>query len=201
MAIWEGEAGSPWLGDDGGRAEGLPRSDLPLPSFGTLAGEANAALQGKPGGIATRLASVLVHTGDERLALGVGREVGAPAVGEPRDPPQRGVGRDRMIATADAEPDGDRSLDGHGIEAGMVDPVKLAPKVHHGLSPQGSHHRDLLGTPTPAVLEGLVEGLELDGVPAHADPEAQPAAAQHVDLSRLLRHQRRLALRKDQDAG
>src|SRR6185369_17546233 len=51
------------------------------------------------------------------------------------------------------------------------------------------------------VLEGLVQGLELDGVPPHADTEAQPAAAQHVYLGRLLGHQGRLPLRQDQDAG
>ena len=32
-------------------------------------------------------------------------------------------------------------------------------------------------------------------------PEAEPAAAEHVDLGRLLGHERRLPLRQDQDAG
>src|SRR2546426_8445267 len=41
---------------------------------------------------------------------------------------------------------------------------------------------DLFRAPATTVLEGLVQGLELDGVPADADAETQPAAAQHVDL-------------------
>ena len=83
----------------------------------------------------------------------------------------------------------------------MVDPVKLAAEVHDLLGPQRAQDGDLLGAAAAAVVKGLVQGLELDGVPAHADSEAQPAAAQHVDLGRLLGHQRRLPLREDEDAG
>ena len=50
-------------------------------------------------------------------------------------------------------------------------------------------------------MEILVQADELDLVPADADAEAEAAAAQHVEARRLLRHQRRLALRQDQHAG
>ena len=83
----------------------------------------------------------------------------------------------------------------------MADAVELAAKVHDRLGPQRAQHGDLLRAAAAAIVEGLVEGLELDGVPAHADPKAQPAAAEDVDLGRLLGHERRLPLREDQDAG
>src|SRR6185295_7410201 len=129
VSLREGEARPSWLGDEGGRAEGLPRLHLFLPAVGVLAGEADAALERERGGIAAGFASVVMNAGDERVTLGVGREVRAPAVGEPRDPPQRGLGWHRLIAAAHAEPDGDRPLDGHGIEPRVADPVELAAEI------------------------------------------------------------------------
>src|SRR5688572_18342934 len=98
VPIGEGEARPPWLGDEGGRAERFPRLHLLLPAVAVLAGEADAALERERGGIAAGLASVLVNAGDEGVALGVRREIRAPAVGEPRDPPQRGLGRHGLVA-------------------------------------------------------------------------------------------------------
>ena len=120
---------------------------------------------------------------------------------ETRDPLEGRRGRYRLLAAAHAKPDGDGPLDRHRVEAGVADPVELAAEVHDRLGPQRAQDRDLLRAAAAPVLEGLVEGLELDGVPAHADAEAQPAPAEHVDLGRLLGHQRRLPLREDQDAG
>ena len=47
----------------------------------------------------------------------------------------------------------------------------------------------------------LPEGLVLDVVPADPDPEAKPTAREEVNIGRLARHERRLALRKDEDPG
>src|SRR3989454_5636900 len=113
MSIREAEACTPWLGDDGGRPEGFPRVHLLLPPVGPLTGETDAPLQRELGGVAARLAGVAVHAGDDGLALDVGRQVRAPAIGEPRDPPQGRLGPHRVVAAAHAEPDGDRPLDGH----------------------------------------------------------------------------------------
>ena len=82
----------------------------------------------------------------------------------------------------------------------MADPVELAAEIDDLLGPQRAQDRDLLRAASAAVLEGLVEGLEFDRVPAHADAEAQATPAQDVDLGRLLGHQRRLPLRENQDA-
>ena len=49
-------------------------------------------------------------------------------------------------------------------------------------------------------MEVFVQPDELNLVPADADAEAEPSAAQHVEARRLLRHQHRLALRQDQHA-
>jgi len=82
----------------------------------------------------------------------------------------------------------------------VADAVELPAEVDDRLGPQRAQDGDLLGAAPAAVLEGLVEGLELDGVPAHPDAQAQPATAQHVDLRGLLGDQGRLPLRQDQDA-
>ena len=68
------------------------------------------------------------------------------------------------------------------------------------LGPQRLHHPHLVGRALAAVVEILVEAGELDLVPADADPEPEPPAAQHIERRRLLGDQRRLALRQDQDA-
>ena len=69
------------------------------------------------------------------------------------------------------------------------------------LGPQRLHDLDLLLGAAAAIVKILVEADELDLVPADPDPEPEPAAAQHVETGRLLRDQRRLTLRQDQDAG
>src|SRR6266513_2524265 len=107
MSIRKLQARLPWLGDERRRAEGLPRFHLLDPSFRGLAREMDAAFEWELGGIAARLARVLMHAGDQIRALGVGCEIRAPAVGEPRDPSQRRVGWNRLSAAAHAEPDGD----------------------------------------------------------------------------------------------
>src|SRR5258706_11310700 len=136
MSIRKLQASLPWLGNERIRTEGLPRFHLLYPSFRALAREVDAAFEWKPGGIAARLASVLVHAGDKIRALRVGCEVRAPAVGEPGDPPQGRVGRHRLSAAAHAEPDGDRPLDRHGVEPGVADPMELAAEVHDLFRPQ-----------------------------------------------------------------
>ena len=60
---------------------------------------------------------------------------------------------------------------------------------------------DLLGRPLAAVAEILTERFVFDGIPADADTETQPAAAEQIDLGRLLGDQRGLSLRQDDDAG
>src|SRR4051812_40150452 len=49
--------------------------------------------------------------------------------------------------------------------------------------------------------EVLAEGLVFDGAPADADPEAQAAAGEQIDIGGLPCHERGLALREDQDPG
>ena len=86
MLVGEAETGATRLGDEGGRAERSPRIDLLGPRTWVLAGEADAALQRERARIAAGVLGVLTDALDKRLTLGVGREVRAPAVGEPSDP-------------------------------------------------------------------------------------------------------------------
>jgi len=50
-----------------------------------------------------------------------------------------------------------------------------------------------------AGAEVLSEGLVLDGAPADADAEAQPASGKEIDIGGLSCHEYGLALREDQD--
>ena len=80
--------------------------------------------------------------------------------------------------------------------------MELAFVFYMRLGPQRLHHPHLIGRAFAAIVERFVEAGELDLVPANpdAEPEAPVAAAQHVEARRLLRNQRRLPLREDQDA-
>ena len=69
------------------------------------------------------------------------------------------------------------------------------------LGPQPLHHLHLLLGAAAAIVEILVEPGELDLVPADPDAEPEPAAAQHIERSRLLGDENGLALRQDQHAG
>ena len=72
--------------------------------------------------------------------------------------------------------------------------------VEDGLRPEAAHQLDLLLEAAAAVREVLAERLVLDEVPADAEAEPELPVRQQVDLGRLLREQRRLALRRDDDA-
>ena len=74
-------------------------------------------------------------------------------------------------------------------------------EIDHGLGPQHPHELDLLLEAAPSVVEIHPQRLVLDRVPADAETEAKAAAGEHVYLRRLLREQRRLALRRDDDSG
>ncbi len=79
--------------------------------------------------------------------------------------------------------------------------MEAAGEIDQVLSPQEPHPLDLLGLARAAGLPLDVERLVLDMVPADADAESQPAAAQDVDLGRLLGDHAGLALRQDQHAA
>ena len=79
--------------------------------------------------------------------------------------------------------------------------MELAVESHRLLRPEAAQQFDLLGRPRAAVAEVLTKSLVLDGVPADADAQAEPATAEKIDFGRLLRDQRRLALRQDDDPG
>src|SRR5207244_5853959 len=63
MAGREGEARAPWLGDEKGGAEGLPRLYLLRPPVGLLAREADATFRWHPAGFAAGARRVWMHAG------------------------------------------------------------------------------------------------------------------------------------------
>src|ERR1700736_6055387 len=87
------------------------------------------------------------------------------------------------------------------VDPGVLDRVPAAREAHMRLGPQLLHDLDLLLGAAAAVVEVLVEPGELDLVPADADAEPEPSAAQRVETGRLFRDQNRLALRQYQHAG
>ena len=86
-------------------------------------------------------------------------------------------------------------------ECGSVNPVEAAREVDDGFCEQPAEQLDLLLLPGAAGAEVLPEGLVLDVVPADPHTEPQPAAGQKIDIGCLPCHERRLALREDQDPG
>ena len=79
--------------------------------------------------------------------------------------------------------------------------VEFAVEGHRRLGPQAPQQLDLLLGPLAPVAEVLAERLVLDRVPADADAQPEPAAAEQVDLGGLFGDQRGLALRQDDDPG
>lgn len=67
--------------------------------------------------------------------------------------------------------------------------------------PQPTEQLDLLAGAAPPAGEVLAERLALDAIPAQPDAEPELATGQQADLGGLLRHQRGLPLRQDDDAG
>ena len=126
---------------------------------------------------------------------------GARAEARQRDPAvgETGGAADDHLAVS-SHPHGNRPLDGQGPDAGVGHAVPLSRVGHQLPGPEKPHDLELLLHPPAAILEVLAEGLELDGVPAHADAEAQPSAREHIHLGRLLGHERRLTLGQDDDA-
>ena len=78
--------------------------------------------------------------------------------------------------------------------------MPFALEIHERLRPEPAQQRDLLLDAPPAIGEGFAHCLEFGPVPADADAEPEPAAAEHVDFGGLLGDQCRLPLRQDEDA-
>src|SRR5437867_979798 len=79
--------------------------------------------------------------------------------------------------------------------------MPLAVEAEHGLGPQLAHDGDLLVDTLPSIAVALVERFIFDEVPADADAESEPAAAEHIYGGGLLGDERRLPLWQDEHAG
>ena len=100
-----------------------------------------------------------------------------------------------------ADPDGDGALHRQRIDPGGVDALPLPFEVDDRGGPEGAQECDLLLAACAAVGELLVQPLVLDLVPADADAEPHPPAAEDVDLGGLLGDQDCLPLGQDDHAG
>src|ERR1700682_6710793 len=109
-----------------------------------------------------------------------------------------GPGERDFAVSTQPDRDGPRRL---GHERGSVDPVEAAREVDDGLCEQPAKELDLLLLAGGAGVEVLPEGFVLDVVPADPYAEAQSTAGQEVNVGRLTRDKRCLALRNDQDPG
>ena len=99
-----------------------------------------------------------------------------------------------------AHPDRDRAARAR-VDARGRDAVEAPLELHDRLRPEPPQQAHLLLEARPARGELHAQRLVLEVVPAAADAEDQPPAAQNVHLRRLLRDERRLALREDHDAA
>ena len=153
-----------------GRAESAPRLHLRSPIVRGAAADACTALNADFGGVSAGLTRVVVETLQGLAAAGVGAELGKPAVGSTSNAPY-----DRLSAAA--HPQGNRPLDGQGVDARGGDRVPPTPEGDHVLGPQGAHQRHLLLHPAAAGVEVLAQGLVLNLVPADANAQPKAAAA------------------------
>ncbi len=120
--------------------------------------------------------------------------LGEPAVGDPAHAAQCGGG-------IGADPDRDGTLHRQRRQPGGLNVVEASVHGHAPLGPQGAQHGDLLLQDGTSLLERHPQRVVLHLVPADPEPEPEAAAAEQVDLGRLLGEQRRLALGPDQDGG
>ncbi len=116
---------------------------------------------------------------------------GEPAVGDAADAPQR-----RRIECADPDRNGPLRS---GRKPGVVEVVERPVEGHALLRPQSPQHRDLLLQECTPLVEGHAERVVLQLVPPDPEPETEATATEQVELDGLLREQRGLALRADQD--
>jgi hypothetical protein len=70
-----------------------------------------------------------------------------------------------------------------------------------GPGPELLHHEDRFAGLRPAVIEVAAHDRRLLAMPARADAEEEPAAAEEIERRDLLREQERVALRHERDAG
>ena len=181
---------------DVGRPRALPgagflRPALRIPAFGVHGG-----VDPDPRRVAARLAREPVELLDRGPALVArgGARVDDPTVAEAGGAPDR----DRLERS---EPDRDGALHGRRVDPDVAQPVPAALEGDEILAPEAAQDLHLLLHPPAPIAEVLVQGLELDRVPADADAEARAPAAEDVELGRLLGDQRGLALRQDEDRG
>ena len=99
-----------------------------------------------------------------------------------------------------ADPDGNRLL-WQRVDAGLVDALESPVKVDQFARPEFAQNSDLFFAAGAPRTEVDAKRCVFDLVPADADAHAEASAGEQIDLGRLFRHQRRLPLRQDQDAG
>src|SRR4051794_33623374 len=177
------------------------RRAQPTPAFGILRplslghlADAQARLHSHRVWRTASRRSCLAQPIEHGAGLIVRRALWKPAIADPPGALNPRVGRG-------THPDRDRALDWHWLDASLFDLVPASMEADHRLRPERPQYGDLLLHACRTIVEILAERLVLDLVPANADAQAQPAAAEHIDLSRLLGHQRSLPLRQNDHAG
>ena len=165
-----------------------------LPGSGIAFTIGEARFQTEFAATASGLLEETVELCQGRLGIGGGAAEADPSVSQAGDPPQ---GRFR----ASAKPDRDRTLDRQRIEAGIRDRVPGTLEVDQRFGPQPAHQGDLFLDAFAAVMEVFVQSGVFDLIPAQPNPQAQPAAAQHVQRGGLFGDQGGLPLRQDDHPG
>src|SRR5262245_46535725 len=114
----------------------LPSLSLLPPPVRIARGEVNAGFDANGRRITTCFARRTAHTIQGVLPRLVGRELREPTIGQAADALDHGLG-------SPAQPDGNGTLHGEGVESCVSDLVPASLEVHDFLSPQGAHNRNL----------------------------------------------------------
>src|SRR5262245_16470564 len=109
-------------------AQLLPSFSRLCPGVGSAPGKADAAFDADRHRITSRITRVMAHAVQRLFAGLIGRKLWEPAIGQATHAPDHSLG-------SAAQPDGNGTLNGEGVEAGVGDLVPAALEIHDLLGP------------------------------------------------------------------
>jgi hypothetical protein len=153
----------------------------------------NVGLQAERRDVSSLLIEVIPEPIDNPARLLAGRQQWHPAVAESRNSPQE------PFCESAANPNWNRAIRTRS-DADAIECMPSALKGDEFLRPELPEERNLLLLPRATRVEIFVERLVFRKVPTDTDTQTQALAREEIYFGGLFGDERRLALRKNQDA-
>src|SRR6266581_742804 len=167
VGLRRGESGAHGIDGNVRCSQGEPCLDAFVPFVLVEPLNADPGIDAESFPVAAGFFQILVQLLDVGFNNVVGRSARRhPAISESGGAPECRLG-------AAAEPDWDRTLNGHWIDAGIVNDEARAAMCDQRLCPELSQHFDLLCDAAPTGLEFFSERVVLYIIPAQADAKTQ----------------------------